>query len=196
MASRHSRALNALKWLANLGESLEELAELRAEHPDYLNEPDLSPVSDREALESALFLRKTIRQLWRGGEVANGIARRILLAEEAYYGPDNEEAIVCSPDAVDVDWDNGKLVLKATALNPLQKSVLELLRISRFAKVCGRRDCPAPYFIAKKIIQQYCSDECKYAVRKEIQRDYWNRRGSKRRKERKHRTKQRKRGNS
>jgi hypothetical protein len=189
MTSRQSRALNALKWLANLGESLEEFAEFREKHPDYLNEPDLSPVSDGEALDSVLFLRNEIRKLWRGGAVANTIARSILLSEKAYYGPDGEEAIVSSPDAVDVDWDNGKLVLKATTLDPLQMSVLELLRISRFAKVCARPGCPAPYFIADKIIQQYCSDECKYEARKAIQNAYWERRGSRVRRERTQRSK-------
>jgi len=101
----------------------------------------------------------------------------------------SESDAVSSPDAVDVDWDNRKLVLKATALDPLQMSVLELLRISRFAKVCARPGCPAPYFIADKIIQQYCSDECKYEARKAIQNAYWERRGSRVRRERKQRSK-------
>ena len=182
MQSRHNRALDAVKWLANLGESHEEWVEFLKKHPHYLNWQ-----------ESLLGFRDQVRKLWRGGEMANEIARRLLLEEEVHHGPEGEKPLAFSPARVNVDWDRGELVLDYKALNVFHASIYELLRVSRFAKVCARRGCPAPYFIAEKITQQYCSDDCKYEARKAVQNAYWERRGSRVRRERKQRSKAKKR---
>jgi len=197
MKSTHNRALETLSELANLREDDAAISRFLKSRREYLNEEFLDQVPDDVVRDDVLGLRNKIRKLWRGGEVANEIAREFLLAKEViHYGAEDEKHVEFSPDAINVDWDRGKLVLTYKALDSFQASIYELLQVSRFAKICARAECPAPYFIAKKIVQQYCSDECKYAVREEIQKNYWNRRGSKRRKERKGQSKRRKRGNS
>jgi hypothetical protein len=193
MKSKRNRALlDVLKWFANLGEAPKEWAEFLAKHPGYLKEEYFVGPDDVRQ-EYFLSLRNQVRKLWRGGEVASEIAHAFLLAKKPHFHGEGEEAKILSPDSIKVDWDRGELVLAYTALDDFQASIYELLRVSRFAKVCAGPGCPAPYFIADKIIQQYCSDECKYEARKEIQKAYWERRGSRVRRERKQRSKAKKR---
>lgn len=47
-------------------------------------------------------------------------------------------------------------------------------RIRDRAKYCGNPDCPAPYFIAKKRWQKYCSEECAGLANREAKRRWWH----------------------
>jgi hypothetical protein len=42
------------------------------------------------------------------------------------------------------------------------------------AKYCGNPDCPAPYFIALKRWQKFCSEECAGPVNREQKRRWWH----------------------
>jgi hypothetical protein len=42
------------------------------------------------------------------------------------------------------------------------------------AKYCGGRDCPAPYFIAVKRWQKYCSEKCAALANGEAKRRWWH----------------------
>jgi hypothetical protein len=58
-------------------------------------------------------LRGSIRKLWRGGEVANQIAREFLLAKEVFHwGVEDEEPVEASLDAV--KW-GGRRFLRISA---------------------------------------------------------------------------------
>ena len=190
-----NRALETLKWLANLGETSREIAEFNWKNVAFLgNENAIGQLTDDVLNKQTLSLRNEIRKLWRGGETSNDIAWKFLLAEQTEYGTEDEILAVFSPATVKVDWDRGKLVLEYEGLSQIQKSIYELLQVSRLAKVCANPKCAAPYFIAKKIIQQYCSDDCKYEARKQHQNAYWERRGSRVRKERMRKSRRKKAG--
>jgi hypothetical protein len=42
------------------------------------------------------------------------------------------------------------------------------------AKHCGNTDCPAPYFIAEKRWQKYCSEDCAGPANREAKRKWWH----------------------
>lgn len=67
------------------------------------------------------------------------------------------------------------------AATPLQKSLYLLWQKSSLAKICRNPDCPAPFFIARKVQQQYCGDECAAPFRLEAKLKWWNSVGKKRR---------------
>ena len=46
--------------------------------------------------------------------------------------------------------------------------------IGNRAKYCGHTDCPAPYFIANKRWQKFCSEECAGPANRESKRKWWN----------------------
>jgi hypothetical protein len=46
-------------------------------------------------------------------------------------------------------------------------------RLGELARHCGNATCPAPYFIAKKKWQKYCSPECAGPATRESKRQWW-----------------------
>jgi hypothetical protein len=79
-----------------------------------------------------------------------------------------------------IDWTRGTLVPQYDT--KFQKACYMLfIKFSAFMRFCKNPDCPAPYFIAKRLTQQYCCQECVNAIQKERKLDWWNRVGSKRR---------------
>jgi hypothetical protein len=64
------------------------------------------------------------------------------------------------------------------------KTIGVLLRIQRSAdrlRFCGNPDCPAPYFIARRSTQRYCSESCAGPAERESKRVWWKEHGSDRR---------------
>jgi hypothetical protein len=171
-------ALATLVELANLSDSDAAISRFHKAHFGYLNEDLFSNAADEVVREHVIGLRGSIRKLWRGGEVANQIAREFLLAKEVFHcGVEDEEPVEGSPDAVKVDWDGGKLILQYGALNDFQASIYELLRVSRFARVCARPGCLAPYFIAKDLRTRHCSTDCADAMQDEWRKEWWRTKG-------------------
>jgi len=171
-------ALATLVELANLSDSDAAISRFHKAHLGYLNEDLFGNAPDEVVREHVFGLRGSIRKLWRGGEVANQIAREFLLAKEVFdWGGDDKEPLEVSPDAVKVDWDGGKLILEYEALNDFQESIYELLRVSRFAKVCARPGCLTPYFIAKDLRTRHCSTDCADAMQDEWRKVWWRTKG-------------------
>lgn len=69
------------------------------------------------------------------------------------------------------------------AATPLQKALYALWSKSALAKVCKNPDCPAPFFIARRVQQQYCGDECATPFRLEAKMKWWDKVGKRRREE-------------
>jgi hypothetical protein len=194
MRQEHNQALKPLSDLANLRDDVGAISRFLKAHPDYLGETGFDQLSDDVVCGCVLGLRDKVRELWRGGPRANGIAREFLLEKEIVYGNGDEVRAEISPAAVDVDWARSRLVLKYEALNLFQGSIYNLMQVSRFAKVCGRPDCPTPYFIASKVLQQYCGRECVKWARLESANDYYKRLGAMKRRKRLAKQSKRKRG--
>jgi hypothetical protein len=60
---------------------------------------------------------------------------------------------------------------------PFQKALYLFWGKSPLAKVCKNPDCPAPFFIARRVQQAYCGDECATPARLEAKRKWWNAKG-------------------
>lgn len=124
--------------------------------------------------------RDALREIWRGNSVV--LAELLLPNEppeelrgrEEYLERDDENGHatgwVWSPQ-ISVDWHRGQFTYEPRT--SFQKALYLLFRRSRFAKVCANPDCPAPYFIAKKATQHYCSDGCAEVFQRECKRRWW-----------------------
>jgi len=69
------------------------------------------------------------------------------------------------------DWRRGQFV--HAPRTEFQKALYALLQNSWRARVCANPDCPAPYFLAAKGMQRYCSDGCSVVFQREWKRRWW-----------------------
>lgn len=60
--------------------------------------------------------------------------------------------------------------------------MLQVMDSARNLHYCGNPECPAPYFLAKKSSQRFCSEVCAQGAQREAKRNWWNEHGSARRK--------------
>ena len=73
---------------------------------------------------------------------------------------------------------------KYEATTVLQKALYAFWAKASLARVCKNWDrCPAPFFIARKTQQLYCSDECAAPARLEAKKKWWDKVGKERREE-------------
>jgi hypothetical protein len=198
MTSRHNRALDQLIELANLKDDPVAVGKFLKAHPFFVENLERVAAWNQPVDTEVLLVRDQVQELWRGGDRANQIAQYYLITEAISAVTDqlDSPAAKGALTPVLVDWKRGELRLAFSPGNDFRTAIYGLLKVSRFAKECANPECPAPYFIAKKIIQQYCGDDCKHAARKKLQNAYWARSGSKVRKERMRKSKGRKRGKS
>ena len=61
-------------------------------------------------------------------------------------------------------------------------AMLQVMDNARKLHYCGNPECPAPYFLAKKSSQRFCSEVCAQAGQREAKRNWWNEHGAPRRK--------------
>ena len=57
---------------------------------------------------------------------------------------------------------------------PLEAALYHLQNLGDLARHCLNSDCPAPYFVATKRWQHYCSPECSLPAQREAKRKWWN----------------------
>jgi hypothetical protein len=62
---------------------------------------------------------------------------------------------------------------------PCGSILLQLLKYSDLIRYCGGPECPAPFFIARRRSQRYCSDACAKPAQRKAKRDWWARNGKK-----------------
>jgi hypothetical protein len=70
---------------------------------------------------------------------------------------------------------------------------LRAVQIADRMRYCPNPTCPAPYFIARRRSQKYCSDDCALPAQRELKRAWWKEHGDEWRKARKGSTKKPKR---
>jgi hypothetical protein len=125
-----------------------------------------------------LRLRNLLRDAWRGGStVQQSIDELLGLSSPSLVGGYFAER---SP-TISADWLRASLVFLPR--DEFQAACYTLLRSSNLAKFCANPDCPAPYFIAKRATQRYCSPDCLKPFQKQWKLDWWNREGKARRAE-------------
>jgi hypothetical protein len=71
---------------------------------------------------------------------------------------------------------------------PFQTAVLHLLKSASKLRCCHNPDCAAPYFLARRRSQKYCSVDCNLPAQREYKRRWWHKNGDEWRKLRAHRT--------
>jgi hypothetical protein len=121
-----------------------------------------------------VLLRNTLRSAWVGGPDA-GRQMEQLLGLRPFVGELLDDPSTC----VSVDWR--RACLGFLPRNEFQAACYALLEKSRFAKYCANPDCPAPYFVAHRSTQRYCSPDCLKPFQKQTKLDWWNREGKARR---------------
>ncbi len=60
------------------------------------------------------------------------------------------------------------------AVTPFEAAVYHLQCLGDRARICPNPECPAPYFIATKKGQKYCSPECAAPSQRESKRKWWH----------------------
>lgn len=81
-----------------------------------------------------------------------------------------------SPDDGNLAYDNRQLVYRARNLLVFLGVDLVTLPVERM-KVCGRPDCPAPFFITRHLRQRFCSEECSGWAQRQMKRRWWAKKG-------------------
>lgn len=81
--------------------------------------------------------------------------------------------------SLEIDWTKGTMSPKFDT--EFQRACYLLLKNNQLAKVCANSDCQAPYFIATRAIQRYCSSDCLRPIQKTSKLNWWRRVGKKRR---------------
>jgi len=76
--------------------------------------------------------------------------------------------------------------------DPFVLVLLRALHIADRLRVCPNQQCPAPYFIAKRRSQKYCSEACALPAQREFKRAWWAEHGAQWRVKRESATKKRK----
>jgi hypothetical protein len=115
--------------------------------------------------------REALREIWRGD--SDKVTQVLLPSlDEIYADPDPEGLW---PPQLRVDWQRGEFVY--VPRSRFQEAVCKLLRSSALAKVCANTDCPAPYFIAGRTTQQYCSEKCSGVLQRAHKLRWWKEHG-------------------
>lgn len=115
-----------------------------------------------QPLRYVVTARDILRRAWRGDPHADAL----LLG---FFGV----------GGIGLDWRRGTFVYHPQT--ELQRALYLLLQDSARAKICANPDCPAPYFLARKLIQRYCSPECLKPFQKQWKLRWWNEVGRKER---------------
>ena len=94
-------------------------------------------------------------------------AKRWIVDGEVRDNP--SPAAVMSIQQIDDRWSSPPPV------NPFEVAVFYFSKISNRVKRCANAvDCPAPYFLAEKGQQRFCSEACAGAANRESKRRWWN----------------------
>jgi hypothetical protein len=116
--------------------------------------------------------REALREIWSGN--SEKLTELLLPSYDELIGdPDTEGTW---PPQLKVDWQRGQFVY--VPKSKLQEAIYALFRRSPLVKVCANSDCAAPYFIARKGTQRYCSDGCAQVFQRECKLRWWKEQGA------------------
>jgi len=131
-------------------------------------------INSDSVLDASKRIRSYLAEAWRAPTL---LAREISLLKIVGMYLDTRE----EPRLVDskVFRYNEEYWAKEAA-SRVDAFVLVLLRALHIAdrmRYCPNPACPAPYFIAKKRRQKYCSDACALPAQREFKRAWWDEHG-------------------
>ena len=146
--------LRCLEDLANSGDTAADAEYFAKLHPGFLDviveEPTFPQENPLTICKDSLYTfkvgRAMVRASWEGQV---GVLEKMLL-----HQLDSKQKNL---NIARVDWQKGDFTYHAKSL--LQAAAYELLKHSRFAKICASPGC-GYHFIAAKTQTRYCSQEC------------------------------------
>jgi hypothetical protein len=123
------------------------------------------------------LLRRRLQKAW---ETADARSRRwYSMQMRVYSWRDANEAFFKVPNSPDVTTT---IFEDAPPPTPFEAALWYFEEsIGDRAKKCLNQDCPAPYFIATKRWQKYCSEACAGPANREAKRKWWREYGSSKR---------------
>lgn len=152
---------NALDWyygcISGFGLTVFDLIDIR----DLLRRVWEAP--ERRSREWCSF---QLRQRFYGWQAQADFWRANLQTHKEFIDPEGQKLFE--------EWGKGSY-LDPPPVNGFEAMVFYLqTTVADHAKRCLNPDCPAPYFIAKKRWQKYCSEECAGPVNREQKRRWWH----------------------
>ncbi len=188
LARTPAKLLNALKDLANLRDEEAGFQCFASRWPgftlvldedpgdnyvgfDYGEPPTGMPPNLPKRFLPAWQARQALREIWRGN--SDKVTQVLLPSlDEIFADPDPEGLW---PPQLKVNWQRGEFVY--VPRSEFQGAVYQLFLRSALAKVCANPDCPAPYFIAGRRTQQYCSEKCSGVLQRAHKLRWWKEHG-------------------
>ena len=129
-------------------------------------------------------LRNWVRSIWLAQDSRTQVwlAHRLISAQMFVKGDLREESrpIWLS----NLAFLNGMQRFDLESSTPFEECVWHLLDCANRLRYCQTPECPAPYFIAARRNQNYCSEECTKPRQREFQRQWWAQHGKAWRKQR------------
>lgn len=192
--AENERLLKALAELANARDK-EAIKRFVGRYPDFIGKQVYRGVPVLRDEKAAVVAGAVcglavwhLQRAWSGGADANDAFDWLLFypttrfVESVDRGRGNipEEEVSLEerkefPFPVRVDVARRQIIYKPET--PLQTACYWLLQHADKGKVCANADCPAPYFIARKTIQRYCSPDCLKLAQRQWSLDWYNRVG-------------------
>jgi hypothetical protein len=153
---------------------------------ERLNLPEPSEAQVQGQLSRLYIgLRDWLRSAW----VAKDKRARVwllheLISNEAYLHTGQSLALTV------IAFGNGPILnVELGPPTPFEQAAVYLLNPAARTRVCNNADCPAPYFLADKRNQMYCSEDCALPAQRQFKRLWWQQNGKKWRKNRERREK-------
>lgn len=155
-----ARDIQTIADLANLQPTKEALREFRKKY-ELDSELDSSPAKyGKGPNERLLFFRDLAQRLWTDVADAGGLdILHELLFLSGWPGA-----------TARIDWRRQRVGYQPQST--LQAAFYELLTHNQLAKRCANPDCAAPFFIADRVDERYCSLRCKRVGRLASKRDW------------------------
>jgi hypothetical protein len=177
--------------LANLRDEKNGLKWLRSKFPDVLEAesrtvvavPSVSPKvyrpgtpeHDELVRKSWLIpLRDTLRVIWRTPDVKSKQWGLFRISQDFFLQGDPH--MIRRSEGRGLDF-----LLSWKPPTRTELFLLALMEWADFLRYCNNEDCPAPYFIATKRTQKYCSRDCAKPFQQEAKRRWWATTGRQRR---------------
>jgi hypothetical protein len=123
--------------------------------------------------------REGLRDIWKHEQGPADSLKDFLVPEDppeelrakGYVGARDNESGQLWGSPFTLDWERSLIVYQPKT--EFQRAVYALFRKSELAKVCRNPNCPAPFYVARKTTQRYCSDKCAEVFQQEWKRKWW-----------------------
>ena len=190
----YQMAIDLLSGLANLQDGDDPLRWFRSHYPQVL--ADLSSVAVRKQTKDSeesfeyyapclddeskckyllMPLRATLRGIWRAPDVGTKKWGMFRISQDFFH--QGNAAVINTP--LENPWDF--LLREVKPPSQTERLLLQFVDLAEYTRYCDCSDCSAPYFIASKRSQKYCSTDCRDRVQREFKLKWWREKGSRQR---------------